>query len=135
MYSEKEKGYICKAFAYASPDIEDQLHRSHSYRVKFNNNPRYPIIESIINEVKTGTAIGSGVWGKSLGIIDSQTNVGGWPELKTYNVPADLDHDGMADNWELQNGLDPKNPEDRNDDNNGDGYTNVEKYINRHTTK
>ena len=52
LYSEKEKNYVSKEFAYASPEIENQLHRSHSYRVKFNNSPKYPIIEKVIDEIK-----------------------------------------------------------------------------------
>jgi hypothetical protein len=43
---------------------------------------------------------------------------------------VDSDQEGMPDNWEKANGLDPANPEDRNGDFNGDGYTNLEKYIN-----
>jgi hypothetical protein len=38
--------------------------------------------------------------------------------------------DGMPDEWELMNGLNPNDPTDANGDINGDGYTNIEKYIN-----
>ncbi len=64
------------------------------------------------------------------GLIDSQQDVGGWPELKSGSAPEDADRDGMADWWEKEHGLDPTNPEDRNGDFNGDGYTNLEKYLN-----
>jgi len=37
----------------------------------------------------------------------------------------------MPDEWEQLHGLDPLNPDDRNGDFNGDGYTNLEKYLNR----
>ncbi len=84
----------------------------------------------VIEEVKTGAATYGGHWGASLGIIDSQTQVGGWPILHSTPTPADNDHDGMADEWERSHGLDPSNPEDRNTDFNGDGYTNLEKYLN-----
>jgi hypothetical protein len=84
----------------------------------------------IVAEVRSGTATYGGVWGAGSGIIDSQTQVGGWPELQTYNVPIDNDHDGMADDWEQANGLDPTNPEDRNGDFDGDGYSNLEDYLN-----
>ena len=42
---------------------------------------------------------------------------------------ADADADGMPDDWELKNGLDPKNAFDATSDLNGDGYTNIEKFI------
>lgn len=66
---------------------------------------------------------------KISGIIDSQNEVGGWPELKSLPAPKDADHDGMPDNWEQKNGLDPNNPDDRNSPTT-DGYTMLEKYLN-----
>ena len=36
----------------------------------------------------------------------------------------------MPDAWETTNGLNPNDPADANMDCNGDGYTNIEKYIN-----
>lgn len=79
----------------------------------------------IIAEVRNGTA----TFGNA-GIIDSQAEVGGWPALQSAPAPVDEDGDGMADAWEISNGLDPSNPADRNADFNGDGYTNLEKYLN-----
>jgi len=84
----------------------------------------------IIEEVRTGTAKYGKTWGGGgKGIIDSQSEVGGWPLLNTYNVPLDSDHDGMPDDWEIQHGLNPNNPDDRNIVN-SDGYTNLEVYLN-----
>jgi hypothetical protein len=74
----------------------------------------------IINEVKTRT-------GK---IIDSQNDVGGWPELKSTPAPLDFDHDGMPDAWELAHGLNPNDPADATADPDNDGYTNLEEYLN-----
>ncbi|ULL16215.1 hypothetical protein DVH26_18250 [Paenibacillus sp. H1-7] len=62
--------------------------------------------------------------------INSPTEVGGWPDLKSAPAPADTDHDGMPDEWELARGLDPANPDDRNGDMDSDGYTNLEHYLN-----
>ena len=84
----------------------------------------------IIEEVRTGTATFAGREETGPGIIDSQADVGGWPILKSAPAPVDDDRDGMADDWELANGLDPTSPEDRNGDFNGDGYSNLEKYLN-----
>lgn len=66
---------------------------------------------------------------KKCGIIDSQTDVGGWPELKSTTAPTDTDHDGMPDAWEMIKGLDPKKAADRNTVAT-DGYTMLEKYLN-----
>lgn len=62
-------------------------------------------------------------------IIDSQDEVGGWPELRSTMPVVDTDRDGMPDWWERVNDLSPKNPDDRNEVA-GDGYTMLEKYLN-----
>jgi hypothetical protein len=75
------------------------------------------IIQDVINE--TGE------------IIDSQDEVGGWPELLSTEAPTDTDRDGMPDNWETANGLNPNDGNDSRDtDLSPDGYTNIEVYIN-----
>lgn len=66
---------------------------------------------------------------KTTGIIDSQNDVGGWPELKSSTAPADADHDGMPDNWEKAHGLNPEDSKDGNEVGK-DGYTNLEIYLN-----
>ncbi|MCF7973237.1 MAG: alkaline phosphatase D family protein [Phycisphaerae bacterium] len=63
-------------------------------------------------------------------LIDSQDEVGGWPELKSKPAPQDTDRDGMPDAWEQAMRLDPKDPADRNGDADNDGYTNLEEYLN-----
>jgi pectate lyase len=78
----------------------------------------------IIEEIRTGTA----KYGNN-GIIDSPSDVGGWPELESDPAPTDSDHDGMPDAWERANDLDPNNPGDRNEVG-ADGYTMLEKYLN-----
>lgn len=63
------------------------------------------------------------------GIITDISQVGGWPLLK--GTPrSDRDKDGLPDSWEIKYGLDPDNAADAIADCNGDGYTNIEKYIN-----
>jgi len=84
----------------------------------------------IIKEIRTGTATyGERYGGGGKGIIDSQKAVGGWPELRSDPARADADHDGLPDVWETAHGLDPNNPADGEKDS-GDGYTNLEKYLN-----
>ena len=65
-------------------------------------------------------------------LIDSQNDVGGWDPYPMERRPNhwDSDRDGMPDAWEKANGLNPNVPADRNDDRDGDGYTNLEEYIN-----
>ena len=93
----------------------------------------------IIEETRTGTATFEGIYKtvkkvadptKVVGIIDSQNDVGGWPELHSTAAPADSDHDGMPDEWEGRFGLDPQNARDGTLDRDGDGYTNLEEYLN-----
>ncbi len=92
----------------------------------------------IIEEARTGKANFEGIYktkknvpdeSKVTGIIDSQKDVGGWPELKSLPAPTDTDHDGMPDVWEKKNGLNPNNADDRNKVG-SNGYTMLEKYLN-----
>jgi hypothetical protein len=63
-------------------------------------------------------------------IINDPSDVGGWPRLASGTPPVDSDHDGMPDAWEKRLGLDPEDPDDRNGDVTGNGYTNLEDYLN-----
>ena len=69
------------------------------------------------------------------GIITDIEQMGGFPKYKKYTAWKDSDGDGMPDEWEIANGLNPNDPSDANLDCNGDGYTNIEKYINGIDTK
>ncbi|HEX6268696.1 MAG TPA: hypothetical protein VFZ43_00545, partial [Anaerolineales bacterium] len=53
----------------------------------------------------------------------------GWPVLAAGTPPADRDHDGMPDSWETARGLNP-DVDDSAKDRDGDGYTNIEEYLN-----
>lgn len=69
------------------------------------------------------------------GIITNIEQMGGFPKYNKYTAWKDSDGDGMPDEWEIANGLNPNDPSDANLDCNGDGYTNIEKYINGIDTK
>ena len=69
-----------------------------------------------------------------LGIITDIHQMGGYPEYKGTPY-IDTDMDGMPDAWETANGLNPNDASDANKDCTGDGYTNIEKYINGISTK
>lgn len=64
------------------------------------------------------------------GIIDSQDEVGGWPQLLTDDKIDDFDHDGMFDEWEEINALDPTDATDAKNNDLDDCYSNVEVYLN-----
>ncbi len=64
------------------------------------------------------------------GLIDSQAQVGGWPELGAGKPWTDTDRDGMPDDWERAAGLDPRDPADGTADRDGDGHTNLEDWLN-----
>jgi hypothetical protein len=68
------------------------------------------------------------------GIITDPRQMGGYPEYKGKPY-KDSDGDGMPDEWEIANGLNPHDASDANADCTGDGYTNIEKYINGISTK
>ena len=80
--------------------------------------------ERIIRQVQTNTF----PYGNK-GIIDTVEQVGGWPELKSVAPPIDSDGDGIPDEWEKANGLNPKDPSDAGKMS-ANGYTNIENYIN-----
>jgi hypothetical protein len=74
----------------------------------------------IIKDVKNGSGR----------IIDSPSQVGGWPVLDPGIPCTDTDKDGMPDPWETMYGFNPNDPTDGPLDSNDDGYTNVEEYLN-----
>ncbi len=86
----------------------------------------------IIAEVRSGTAKFKGSKTGLPGLPDSQDDVGGWenyPEEKRA-ADYDTDRDGLPDAWEKQYGLNPTDAADGNKDLTGDGYTNLEKFLN-----
>lgn len=58
-------------------------------------------------------------------IIDSPSEVGGWPALAGGTPYPDADADGMDDRWETLQGVTNSNA-----DKDGDGYTNLEEFLN-----
>ncbi|HSV27757.1 MAG TPA: hypothetical protein VLH60_07675 [Sedimentisphaerales bacterium] len=86
---------------------------------------RDAVDKRIIEMVRTG--IVTSPW---RGIIRDPSEVGGWPIYRDAEPPLDSDSDGMPDEWEKRHGLDPFDTSDGPEDSNGDGYTNVEEYLN-----
>ena len=72
----------------------------------------------------------AGVRDRSHRMINSQDEVGGWPTLASE--PAPRRHRSRRDARRLGAGPRPRpdDPGDRNGDRDGDGYTNLEEYLN-----
>jgi hypothetical protein len=51
-----------------------------------------------------------------------------YPVFASRSAPQDQDDDGMSDTWESENGFDPTR-NDSAEDNDNDGYTNIEEYL------
>jgi len=64
-------------------------------------------------------------------IVRNEGEVGGHPEVQGGEAPEDNDHDGMPDAWEKKYGLNPKDASDGAKDKDGDGYTDLEEYLNK----
>jgi len=84
--------------------------------------PRRDTIDSrLVNDVLLGT-------GHSIASTAEQPE-GAWPVLTSLPAPADDDHDGMPNTWELAHNLNPDDSTDRNAIGR-DGYTELEVYLN-----
>lgn len=80
------------------------------------------------------------VWNRTGRFIDVQggyphgteyeLTVKAWPSLKSLPAPVDTDKDGMPDDWEKENGLNPNDAADAAGYKLSKGYTNIEVYIN-----
>ncbi len=91
---------------------------------------RDEVEKRIIREVAKGEAYYQGNSKKGAGFIDTPLDAEGWVDYEKAEAPADEDHDGMADEWETDNGLDPQNPDDGRLVITREGYTALEVYLN-----
>ncbi len=99
----------------------------------------YPALDAhdqrIIREVRERTTTYQGSRGGLPGIIDSQTDVGGWPDLKAGEPSLDTDHDGLPDRWETTHALDPSNASDAQWITPTTDWTYLETYLQELTTQ
>lgn len=84
----------------------------------------------IVSEVRNGTYTYNGSNGSTKGLIDSPSDVGGYPTLNGGTAPADTDRDGIPDEWEDANGLDKSSFNDAKLYTLNKDYTNLEVYLN-----
>lgn len=116
--------------SFVAPFIQDQT-AAKSYEAILQHAgaslTRDAIDARIVDEVRTGKS----TMGKNKnGIIDSQEDVGGWPELKSIPALPDTDGDGMPDAWEKKNKLNPNDAADAAGFALSKAYSNIEIYIN-----
>ncbi len=84
----------------------------------------------IINEVKNRTGKFIDVQGGYVHGSAYEQTINAWPNLKPSTTPKDTDSDGMPDQWEIANGLNPNNANDAAIIKLHKFYTNIEVYIN-----
>src|SRR5882672_3062541 len=95
------------------------------------NYPHYDAIDArTVKDVLNRTTTFKGSKTGIPGIIDSQKDVGGYPELKSGEAPVDTDHDGIPDSWEKAHGLNPNDATDMRKISGNAGYTWLEDYLN-----
>lgn len=80
----------------------------------------------VTREAREGTYTHKGSKLGGLGIIDSQKDVGGWPELKSETRPKDSNNDGIPDEWAAANMPEGASQKTKHES----GYTYLELYIN-----
>ncbi|NDV46972.1 pectate lyase [Paludibacter sp. 221] len=86
----------------------------------------------IVDEVRNNKYTYTGSNGSKNGIIDSQSDAGGWPvySFDENKVLKDSDGDGIPDEWEDANGLNKNKASDGNEKTLDKNYTNLEVYLN-----
>lgn len=105
-----------------------------------NSDSRPDIDKQVMNEAKTGTGtlVGARPYSEAnatqKATIDKLNIKCGvefkYPVAVTSGAPKDSDSDGMPDEWEKARGLNPNDKNDANKDYCGQGYTNIEYYLN-----
>ena len=86
--------------------------------------------QRIINDVKNRTGKFIDVQGGHPHGTVYELTINAWPALKSVAAPADGDKDGIPDDWEKKNGLNPTDASDATKISSHKFYTNIEVYIN-----
>ena len=69
-------------------------------------------MKELITNVRKGTGKFIDVQGGFPHGTEYELTINAWPALKSLPAPADIDKDGMPDDWEKKNGLNPTDASD-----------------------
>jgi hypothetical protein len=83
----------------------------------------------IVSEVRNKTFTHAGSNGSTNGIIDTQSDVGGWPQLNSEAAPVSTSGDGIPDEWKITKKLDATKAQANGRDL-STAYDNIEVYLN-----
>ena len=86
--------------------------------------------ERIVSDVRNRTGFIIDVQGRYLHHSPFEITLNAWPSLKSIPAPADTDKDGIPDDWEKKNGLNPADASDASKTSSHKFYTNIELYFN-----
>lgn len=129
----------------STADSCESAEASYNHVLQFAGNgissdKRTAIDQQCANEAKTGTGNLSGTASYDDADSTQKANLDkyniqcgvtyDYPEAVLTKTITDSDNDGMADDWEIARGLNPNDASDTNGDYCGQGYTNIEYYIN-----
>lgn len=123
----------------------ESAEKSYDHVISFAGNGISPDLRTAIDkqcaeETRTGTGYISGTAAYDDADSSQKANLDKYqiqcgteykyPSAVTKKTIVDSDNDGMPDDWELARGLNPNDPKDTTGDYCGQGYTNIEYYIN-----
>jgi hypothetical protein len=121
---------------FPAPQLRSETSAFQAYEDVLNGSgARLPVLDGVdarlLSYARSATFVPGNVSrGRAGRIISHENEVGGFPAYDSGTVPIDTDHDGMPDEWEQEHELDPNNPGDGAQDRDGDGYTNLEEFLN-----
>jgi hypothetical protein len=131
-------GFVNAATPFAYPAVttqssDDAYHSVLNHGGSFWWN-RDPVDNRIVTDVREISDPDPAVRAQSGTMLVTEADAGGLPVLPSETRAADwdTDQDGMPNQWEVEHGLDPNagGAAQYNGDFDGDGYTNIEEYIN-----
>jgi hypothetical protein len=120
------------------PDVIDQrvIQEAINKTVHYIGTNGQPYVINGVPQTCTASPNRPGIIDAPVDVHDVATNAPNypWPTYNTYNADVDSDHDGLPDWWEVIHGTNPNSApgdfSDSNADPDGDGYSNLEAYLN-----